>query len=135
MSGGKQRPQLRPCLLQEGGEMFAFTEREISLYLTISITKFLFSLLHTHPHIHRHITRTKCTVIRAVSIHYVIKGGKWLMHIWIKVQLKDAAHSYSCYSSIRSWNTPSQRGKKEEGVLPYFYILLLMDRAEHIGFF
>lgn len=41
-------------------------------------------------------------------------GGKWLMHIWIKVQLKDAALSYSCYSSIRSRNTPFPEGKREE---------------------
>lgn len=54
-------------------------------------------------------------------------GGKWLMHIWIKVQLKDAALSYSCYSSIRSWNTHFAEGKREE-VLdeshPFFCIFL-----------
>ena len=115
---GVQRAQLRPCLLHNG-DRGAAREGEISLYLVYhfqwKIPIFLsLSLLNTqrHRHTSRHITRTKCTVIRAVSIHYVVKGGKWLMHIWIKVQLKDAAPSYSCYSSIRSWNTPFQRGKK-----------------------
>lgn len=51
-------------------------ERELSLF-AILCEKSLFFPVSVHTHTHT-ITRTKCPVIKAVSIHYVVKGPEMI---------------------------------------------------------
>lgn len=46
---------------------FTVVERKIQAFLSFFLSLFL---------VHKHTARTKCTVIKAVSIHYVVKGGR-----------------------------------------------------------
>lgn len=87
--------QLRPCLLQQGDT--GRNEKAIFVYY------FCISLLPLHTQLDTQ-SHHKGKMCSNQSCEYPLfyKRGGWLMLIWIEVQLKDSAHSYGCYSSIRS---------------------------------
>lgn len=117
---GVQRTQLRPCLL-DNGDRGKVRETETCFHgagFFPLVYHFqwkipIFSISNTHTLTHSqayHKDRTHSNQSFEYPLCY--KEGKWLMHIWIKVQLKDVALSYGCYSSIKSSNTSFQRQKK-----------------------
>lgn len=86
---GVQRAQLRPCLLHNGDRGVDREEGRGKRDFSVSCLPFLreksllfflaIPLSHTGTHTHTYnIARTKCTVIKAVSIHYVVKGGEMI---------------------------------------------------------
>lgn len=121
---------------QSERDFFSWGWRYPRPLFTISDEKSIFfSLTTTHTQAHH---KDKKHSNQSFEYPLCFKRGKWLMHIWIKVQLKVAALSYGCYSSIRSWNTPFQREKKEgntQSFLHYFHIFLWMDTEELSGYF